>query len=155
MAKPTKRNRKPITKLDYSSISDGIYIDEVSFGEIHKLELRVAEASNVDEYVYEGKLHKGEIKFVTGEKLATVIPTYTGFNHGFTLEGEAKYIFEVENALDVYSNNESRTFNYTKVDSKLIFKGDSRKTYAIYVRFYENCLGNNNNRWAVIYAEEK
>lgn len=47
MAKPTKRNRKPITKLDYSSLEDGIYIDEVSFGEIHKLELRVAETSSI------------------------------------------------------------------------------------------------------------
>lgn len=155
MAKPVKRNRLPIKKLNYTSLEDGIYLDDVAFGEIFKMELQKAEGSSVDEYVFEGKLHHGEIKFITGEKLLNQIPTMDGFNHGYTLEGDAQKIFHVEEALDIYSTNEQRIFNYTKKGSKLVFNGDLKKEYVIYVRFYDNCYGDDNNRWAVIFAEEK
>lgn len=154
MAKPVKRNRQPIEKIDYIETLDGVYIDDVAFGELHLMKVEKAKASYVDEFVYEGKLHNGEIKFLGGSTLVQM-PSMAGFNHGYTLEGDAQYIFEVENALDVYSSNEKRTFNYTQASSKLKFIGDSSKEYVLYVRFYENCYGNLNNRWAVIYAEEK
>lgn len=155
MARPIKRNRLPIKKLNYTSLEAGIYLDEVAYGEIHKMETQSAEKDTVTEFVYEGNLHHGEVKFITGEKLQNQIPEMEGFNHGYTLEGIANEIFAVENSLDIYSNSEQRTFNYTKKDSKLIFKGDEKKEYSLFVRFYENCYGENNNRWAVIYASEK
>jgi hypothetical protein len=155
MAKAVKRNRAPIQKVDYTAVENGIYIDEVSFGEIHLMEQTFSNEACVDEFVYEGKLHNGEVKFITGEKLATQIPGMNGYNHGYTLEGIAQEIFKVENALDIYSTDEGRTFNYTKTDSKLVFVGDKKKEYVIYVRFYDNCYGDENNRWAVIFAEEK
>ncbi|QOS39432.1 hypothetical protein DYE49_02745 [Treponema rectale] len=156
MAKLAKRNREPLKKIDYTKeLTKTIYLDEMSFGQVHPMTLKKADVSNVDEYVYCGKLHKGEIKFLAGDKLGYQLPEMVGFNHGYTLEGIAPSIFEVQDALDVYSSIEKRTFNYTKKDSKLIFKGDKKKDYAIYVRFYDNCVNNVNNRWAVIFAEEK
>jgi hypothetical protein len=156
MAKLAKRNRAPIQKLDYSKkLPEMIYLDELAYGEVHPLKLTKAMDSQVDEYVYCGKLHQGEIKFLAGDKLDCQIPDIDGFNHGYTLEGLANDIFEVQAALDIYSSVEKRTFNYTKNDSKLVFKGDKKKDYAIYIRFYDNCVGNINNRWAVIFAEEK
>lgn len=154
MAKPVKRNRKPITKIDYTAVDDGIYLDDVSFGEIHLMKKIFSTEAEVDEYVYEGKLHEGEIKFLAGEKLSFQLPTMDGYNHGYTLEGDAQKIFKVEDALDVYSNDEDRTFNYTKANSKLVFIGDKKKDYVVFVRFYDNCYGDLNNRWAVIFAEE-
>ncbi len=154
MAKPVKRNKEAVKKIDYSMVKEGIYLDEVSYGEIHQMDKKFSNETYVDEYVYEGKLHSGEVKFITGDKLLMQIPSMDGYNHGYTLEGDAQKLFKVENALDVYSSDEMRTFNYTKVDSKLVFIGDQKKTYTIYVRFYDNCYGSLNNRWAVIYVED-
>lgn len=153
MAQPVKRNREKVAVIDYSNITDGIYLNELSFGLVHKLESQVAKDSSTIEYHYHGRLHNGEIKLLTGTNMDVSIPELDGFNHGFTLEGVAKYIFKVENCLDVYSNGEKRTFNYTKKDSKLMFVGDKKKEYSLYIRIYDNCYGDNNFRWVVIYAE--
>lgn len=156
MAKPVKRNRKPIAKVDFSDFKEGIYLDDVAFGNVYPLMKRKSDFSeDVEEFVFEGKLHHGEIRFLTGDGLAVALPEVEGYNHGYTLEGDAVHLFKVENALDIYSDNEKRTFNYTKKDSRLIFVGDSKKDYVLFVRFYENCYGDFNNRWAVIFAEEK
>lgn len=154
MAKPVKRNKEAVSKIDYTNVKEGIYLDEVSFGEIHQMEKKFSNETFVDEYVYEGMLHSGEVKFITGDKLSIQIPSMGGYNHGYTLEGKAQEIFQVESALDVYSSDEMRTFNYTKEDSKLVFIGDQKKKYTLYVRFYDNCYGNLNNRWAVIYVKD-
>lgn len=153
MAQPVKRNREKVATIDYANVTDGIYLNETSYGLVHKLDCQVAKDSSVCEYFYKGRLHKGEIKILCGKNMDVPIPELEGFNHGFTLEGEAKNIFVVENCLDVYSNGEKRTFNYTKADSKLMFVGDKKKEYSFFIRIYDNCYGNNNFRWVVIYAE--
>lgn len=155
MAKLDKRKKLPVQKIDYTNVEDGIYLDDVSYGEIHPMKKIFSSEACVDEYVYEGKLHRGEIKFIAGENLAYQIPAMAGYNHGYTLEGLAQKIFKVENALDIYSNDENRIFNYTKEGSSLVFVGDKKKEYVVFVRFYDNCYGDVNNRWAVIFAEEK
>lgn len=153
MARPVKRNRAPINELDYAALPGGIYLDEVQFGMIHKMELHKQPKTNVDEFVFKGKLHRGEVRFITGDKLTFSLPVLDGYNHGFTLEGKAKDLFQVKDALDVFSENENRTFNYTKASSKLFYIGNMKEEITLYVTFYENCYGDNTNRWAVLYAE--
>ncbi len=151
MAKPVKRNRKPIKKVDVLNLPEGIYLDEKGFGEIHPLSSHRA-VSGEPELVYEGPLHKGKIGLVTGKDLKVNIPSL-GYDHGYTLEGKAQEIFVVDNGLDIYSPSEKRTFCYINPSSSLVFIGDPSKKYRIYFRIYENCYGNNNNRWVVINAE--
>ena len=70
-----------------------------------------------------------------------------------TLEGNAQRIFQAENALVRHSDSEDRDFVYINDKSSLRFVGDSDKNYEIHIRIYDNCYGNNDNRWVVIYAE--
>ena len=152
MARPVKRNRLPLEELNYTNVANGVYLDEVQFGMIHELKKQKQSHSEVEEFVFKGKLHKGEVKFICGDRLKEVSPILEGFNHGYTLEGKAQELFEVRGALDIFSKNENRSFNYTKEGSTLVFVGSDKEEVTLYVTFYENCYGEMNNRWAVIYA---
>ena len=77
-----------------------------------------------------------------------------GYNHGFTFEGFAQQLFVVDNACVSYNAQEDRTFAYINPTSKLMFQGDPSKKYRIYFHIYENCVGEENNRWVVVNAEE-
>ena len=131
---------------------EGYCLNEKSFGKVHEL-CKATSVYGVEEYTYKGKLHQGEVTFVGGEGLKEVYPTLSGTNHGYTLEGLAQKIFHAENALVRHSDSEDRDFVYVNEKSVLKFVGDSHKSYTIKVRFYDNCYGNDNNRWVVIYAE--
>lgn len=151
MAKLTKRNRKPIEKLDILNLPEGIYLDEKGYGEIHPLTMRDDDYGN-REYVFEGSLHNGELALITGRKLTINIPT-PGYDHGFTFEGDAQRIFKVENAMTVYNPAERRSFCYINQGSKLTFVGDPKQEYEITFHIYDNIHGENNFRWVVIKAE--
>ena len=146
MAKPTKRNRKPVSKVDILNLPEGIYLDEKGYGEIHAL---TADTDDNDEniLVYKGKLHKGAIALITGKKLTINIPV-AGYNHGYTLEGGSQEIFKAEEALSIYSASEHRTFVYINPKSTLNFVGDPKKEYEITFHIYDS------NRWVVINAVE-
>ncbi len=152
MAKPTKRHREPIKKVDVLNLPLGIYLDEKGFGEIHLLHAHRS-PNGEPEVMYEGKVHKGELALVTGKNLELQVPTQ-GFNHGYTIEGFAQQLFLVENACVSYNAKEDRTFAYINPTSKLVFTGNPDKKYKIYFHIYENCIGKDNNRWVVINAEE-
>lgn len=152
MAKPTRRHREPIRKLDVFNLPLGVYLDEKGFGELHLLHSHRAR-NGEPELMFEGKLHKGQVSLVTGAELETEIPTQ-GYNHGFTLEGFAQDLFVVDNACVSYNAKENRTFCYINPTSKLMFQGNPDKKYRIYFHIYENCVGEANNRWVVVTAEE-
>ncbi|MFA6861235.1 MAG: hypothetical protein WCR56_02500 [Bacilli bacterium] len=148
-----KQSRRNGKKLNLLKLVDGVYFDERGFGEVHLMNENES-IFGVKEYVYKGYIHKGRCGFVSGKKLAVKIPCKEEWNHGYTLEGAAQDIFKVDNALCIRNGMEKRTFCY--INSKSVFKfvGDPNVQYALYVRFYENCYGVENNRWVVIWAEE-
>ena len=144
--------KKTVKKVDIIKTPEGICLNEKSFGKVHEL-VKETSIFGVEEYIYRGKLHQGEITFVGGEGLKDVYPTKEGENHGYTLEGEAQKLFRAENALVRHSESEDRDFVYVNPRSVLKFVGDSRKNYEIHIRIYDNCYGNGNNRWVVIFAK--
>lgn len=152
MAKPTRRHREPVRKLDVFNLPLGVYLDEKGFGEIHLLHSHRS-ANGEPELMYEGLLHKGQLALVTGANLEKQIPTQ-GYNHGYTLEGLAQQLFVVDYACVSYNAQEDRTFAYINPTSKLMFQGDPAKKYRVFFHIYENCVGEENNRWVVINAEE-
>lgn len=149
-------NKKRISKVtkavEVIHTPEGYCLNEKSFGKVHEMK-KVTSVFGVDEYTYVGKLHQGEVTFIGGEGLKEVYPVKEGDNHGFTLEGKAQEIFHCENALVRHSDSENRDFVYVNPKSVLKFVGDTKKCYTIKVRFYDNCYGEGNNRWVVIYAE--
>lgn len=153
MAKPILRNRKPEDKLNLLNVKDGCYLDELTYGTIFPMKEQEAKVGG-KEYVYSGKIRRGACAFLLGEGLKEKVPDIDGYNHGYTLEGIADEIFDVKDALDIYSSSEHRTFCYTNADSKLIFVGSPDKEYNLYVRFYDKDANGSNHRWCVIYAEE-
>lgn len=152
MSKPIKRNREKINRINFLNLGDGVYLNEVSVGQLHLMREQDAVVGG-KEYVYEGKLNAGEITFIGGADLKTTLVERDGFNHGYTLEGVAKEIFTGDAALNIYNPVEHRTFVYTNSSAALTFVGDPEKEYRLFVRFYENTYGDNNNRWGVIYGE--
>lgn len=153
----TKRTAKRVKaekKINILDIKDGVYLDEKSFGTVKLMEKNEKCIFGIDEYMYSGKLHKGRIGFLVGKDLKQVAPIQDDYNHGFTLEGAAKDIFEVEKALNIYNAAEKRTFSYVNGKSVLKFVGNPAQKFDIYVRIYDNAYGIENYRWVVIYAEE-
>lgn len=157
MAKTNRRYAKKgrqEKKINLLHIDDGVYLDETSYGTIHKMSFNYQSIFHVAEYMYSGTLHQGNIRFLIGEDLKEVAPVLEDYNHGFTLEGAAKEIFKVENSLNIYSPIEKRIFSYVNGKSVLKFVGDPSKSYDLYIRIYDNANGYNNDRWVVLYAEE-
>lgn len=150
MSKHNRRNRAPLNKVDFRDVKAGLYLDERSFGNVHLLNEYLDE-NKEKMYVYRGKLHNGEISLLTGENLKTVVPSF-GYDHGWTLEGEANALFVAENALVRYNEFEHRTFCYNNETSKLMFVGNPSKQYELHIHVYDNCHGTENNRWVVIWA---
>ena len=107
--------KKTVKKVDIIKTPEGICLNEKSFGKVHELEKKTS-IFGVEEYIYRGKLHQGEITFVGGEGLQDVYPTKEGENHGYTLEGEAQKLFQAENALVRHSESEDRDFVYVNPD---------------------------------------
>lgn len=108
------------------------------------------------EYVAIGKFHAGRCAFLWVDKdQKTFVPYSKDFDYGYTFEGEAQSLFQVQNALAcVAKDDEDRTYVYIKEDSNLIFLGKEDEDYEIDVRLFDNALGNPNNRWLVIYARK-
>ena len=145
-------NCKASKKVDILKTPEGVCLNEKSFGKVHELK-KGTSIFGVDEYVFCGKLHQGEVSFIGGTNLKDVYPSVADNNHGYTLEGNAQKIFKAENALVRHSDSEDRDFVYINEKSSLHFVGDSNKNYEIHVRIYDNCYGNDDNRWVVIYAD--
>jgi hypothetical protein len=152
MAKHNRRNRPAVNKVDFRNVKEGLYLDEKSFGDVHLLN-EVIDENGEKMYVYKGALHRGTLTLVTGKTLKVTIPS-VGYNCGWTLEGDANEIFTVEDALVCYNPAEHRTFCYNNEHSKLTFTGDTNKEYEMHIHVYDNCHGELNNRWVVIWAKE-
>ncbi len=146
--KTTKEN-KTVNLLD---LKDGVYFDERAFGRVTPMSKQTS-IFGCDEYVFKGRIHKGRCDFVGGKDLEEIIPEHLDYDHGYTLEGLAQKIFEVDNSLNIYSPYEDRTFCYINSKSNLKFIGDPRRNYELYVRVYDNAHGYKNNRWVVIWAQ--
>lgn len=85
-------------KLNMFDLADGLYFNEKSFGKLHYMK----EGKSVygdREYVFEGRIHKGEVAFVMGRDLKDMIPVKGNWNYGYTLEGMAKDLFRADDAL--------------------------------------------------------
>lgn len=149
----TSRRNRTLESLDLKNGSTHFYMIEQGFGLVHKLRKNKS-IFGIDEYVYTGRLHKGDLTFATGEELKIIVPRHGKYNYGFTLEGEANEMFKVRNALTSYNKFENRTFSYVNPNSVLEFVGDPFVNYSLYVRIYEDCYGVKNSRWVVIYAQK-
>lgn len=146
------QKKRTTKKLDLSHLPEGVYFDEKAFGKVHLMEVNKS-IFGVDEYVYKGKIHKGRCGFLGGLRLSEQAPRPEDRDHGYTLEGLANEIFEVDNALVCHNEGDNRTYCYTNSKSALKFVGDPSKNYELYVRIYENAYGINNYRWVVIWAQ--
>lgn len=141
-------------RLNMLNLKKGIYLNEIAYGKLHLLKEDKSPYGD-KEYVYKGRIHKGEVKFVTGYDLEKVIPVHGDWDYGYTLEGLARELFVAEKALVRENPIEKRTFVYVNPESKLCFTGDLGKEYNLFVRVFDNDdLGNPNFRWVVIYLEE-
>ena len=74
MARPTKRNRKHIKKINYVKHPQGVFINQKGFGELVERKLNPNSYYGVKEYRYSGKLHNGAIEFVFGDNLMLHVP---------------------------------------------------------------------------------
>lgn len=147
VAKTAEKSAPKATKV----VEDTLYIEEVSSSTRHQLQKATASWNEGQvEYVYKGKLAKGVVRFLTGKNLSTTVPSTSGEDHGYTLEGKAQQLFEVSKALNVQNEWEGRSFNYINEKSTLKFVGDPKAEVSLYVRVYQN---ESDNRWVVIYAE--
>lgn len=139
-------------RLNLLDMKKGVYLDEVNFGKLHLMEDGVSVYGD-KQYAYVGKIHKGEIKFVTGKDTNIVFPLKGDWDYGYTLEGEANNLFKAKNALVSYNGEEDRTFIYINDDSSLEFVGGLDKEYEVYIRIFDRDEnGDTNFRWVVIYA---
>lgn len=110
----------------------------------------------MNEYVYSGFMSKGKVDFAIFQNgKLQVVPLKKDFNYGYTFEGLADKIFKVENALRCRSDKEKRSFVYINKGSYLTFIGDPNVEYNLYIRLFDNEFNENNDRWIVVYAEEK
>jgi hypothetical protein len=140
-------------KLDYLEMNPGVYLIETSFGKVHGMKPGVSAYQDKD-FEYVGRIHKGEVKFVVGADLSSEIPVRGDYDYGYTLEGPAQRLFTVEDALDKRNADENRTFCYIKPGSRLLFVGDGRKNYHLYVRCFPQGKDERGSRWLVLYAVE-
>ncbi|MFA6874280.1 MAG: hypothetical protein WCR16_01505 [Bacilli bacterium] len=143
------RNDIPV---DFRNVRDGVYMVEEAFGAPHKLKEGVSLYGDKD-YEYVGRIHKGEICFRSGKDMSKSIPAPGDWDYGYTLEGIARDLFEVEGALVNNNGQENREFAYIGPDSKLKFVGNVRKKYKLYVRCF-TAENSEEIRWLVLYAEE-
>lgn len=144
-------NEKRLNLLD---LKKGVYFDEVSYGKLHRMENGTS-AYGDKEYTYVGKIHKGEVKFLTGRNTDIIIPQKGDWDYGYTLEGQANQLFEAKNALVRYNEEEKRTFIYINDESKLEFLGGLDREYELYIRIFDRDPdGRTNFRWVVIFANE-
>lgn len=140
-------------KLDMLSLDDGIYFNEKGYGKLHLLKEETSVYGD-KEFVYEGRIHKGEVTFIAGKTLSETIPLKGEWDYGYTLEGLAIDFFRPTNTLLKKSDIEHRTFVYTNPRSKLTFVGDYRKIYRLHVRIFDALGESYNYRWLVLYLEE-
>lgn len=148
-----KKNVVTEKKLNMFDLKEGIYFDEKAFGKLHLMK----EGTSVygdKEYVYEGRIHKGEVAFVLGSDLKRTIPVKGAWDYGYTLEGMAKDLFVADEALTKENEAEKRKFVYIKTNSKLRFVGDYRRNYRLHVRVFDIVDEKPNYRWLVLFLEE-
>lgn len=109
---------------------------------------------NDREYVFYGTLSSGEmniLKVKDGKRLC--LPFLGPWNYGYTLEGDAKALFHVSDALLDYNEQEGRSFAYVSSSSKLFFQGKEGR-YLLSVRLFGDD-GAEGERWAVLYLRKE
>lgn len=148
-----KKNVVTEKKLNMFDLKDGIYLDEKAFGKIHLMKEGISLYGD-KEYIYEGKIHKGEVVFLLGNDLKKTIPVKGAWDYGYTLEGMAKELFVASDALTKENEAEKRNFVYINSKSKLSFIGDFRRTYRLHVRVFDIVDEKPNYRWLVLFLEE-
>lgn len=118
----------------------------------YQLSENVSQESGKVEYVFKGKIEKGdEICFV--HKDGKTIPIKESENCGYTLKSKARSCFKAENALVAYSDSkDDETYIYINQNSTLFYIGESR-VCTLYVRVYDNREGVNNDRWVVLFID--
>ncbi len=139
-------------RLNLLDMKRGVYLDEVNYGKLHLMEKGVSVYGD-KQYSYVGKIHKGEIRFVTGKNFDLTFPIKGDWDYGYTLEGDANKLFKATNALVKYSEEEKRTFIYINDESKFEFIGGLDYDYELYIRIFDRDEDDYTNfRWVVIYA---
>ena len=143
----------PIRKEETLLLPDGVYLYYPKEERYIALFERTS-PYNDREYVFYGTLSSGEMKILkvqNGKRL--YLPFLGPWNYGYTLEGDAKALFHVSDALLDYNEDEGRSFAYVSNTSKLFFQGMTGK-YLLSVRLFgEN--GAEGERWAVLYLRKE
>lgn len=112
---------------------------------------QISPVYNVTEYVFIGKLIKDqEISFVhlNGDK----VPMHLNNNYGYTLQGNAQNLLKCEGAMISTNKEQSETYIYINKNSKLFYVGEE-KEIKLFIRIFDNCNGQVNDRWMTIFAE--
>ncbi len=147
---------KNAKKLDLTNLVQGVYLNEVSFGQLHLLD-EVASPYGGVEYFYKGRIHKGTLNLSSGGSAEHLIPAHKPEAHGYTLQGEARKLFEATNALTVQDDKQDSTYIYINPKSTLKYIGNPTKEYELYIRIFNDFNAPatlaDDNRWAVIYAK--
>jgi len=130
-------------------VPDGVYLEYPESGMVVYLAKRVSVYGDL-EYSYSGELPDGKVRLVSvKDGIPHFIPTYDGWNHGYTLEGVGRAYFHAAEAITRYEPSEDRSFVYVNPQSELSFVGGMGKKFELSVRFFKEAAYGP-VRWAVI-----
>lgn len=121
--------------------------NERGFDSAHQFKSQISGIYGVKEYIWTGVIPQGRIDFKHLD--GRPIPVPADSNHGYTLVGKAKDLFEAENALVVLSESGDQAYVYIQPESHIKYVGDD-KVHTLYVRIYDNDNGENNDRWLTL-----
>lgn len=105
------------------------------------------------EYVVNESIKSGEYSIVKVSAKGNERIPYSGFNHGYTLEGIGDRVITIKDSLRIWNEVEKRSFNYVNSESILTFSNEEEINLDVFVRFYGDDGKQNGYRWCVIYVK--
>lgn len=142
-----------VKKPDELPLPDGIYVYYPETKRYIATTQRFSAYGDI-EYSFVGTLTKGEIKIIQVEEgKRFYLPLKGDWNYGYTLEGDAKALFQISDSLLDYNPREDRSFAYITPASKLYFVGIEGRFFLSLRLFGEE--GKTGKRWVVIYLSKQ
>ena len=153
---PRDKNVRKVVKIrkeEELPLPDGVYLYYPEQERYIALSEKVS-AYGDKEYAFLGNLTMGEIKIIKVENgVRYILPLKGDWNYGYTLEGDAKALFHVTDALLDYNAKEARSFAYITATSKLYFSGVEGRYFLTLRLFGEE--GKEGKRWVVLYLSRR
>lgn len=151
------KSKRPMVKLVKKNLQDlFIVVNSSKINEKHQFSKAYSDIYKCDEFVWKGNLtHGATIKFCHADgRLLPNIEVYNNISGpGITLSGKQACLeFKVEDALVCPVDDYDLIYNFMSDKSKLTYLGETKER-TIYIRIYDNNLGNDNDRWLVISIE--